>query len=174
LAWALILNNQYLLTELLLLRTFRLFIYIELRSWWIADDDFCIVFEDHSTDNHGNPLGANKVRQAASHPNWIKKNIPSLRRESEIIPVVVTPCKNITIGAEPHTQDLCYWNQQKFQAWAEKAFTVVRELKRIFPGEANVEWRVTAMKAYQDNGFDPASLAKNLRNNKLANLPISK
>ncbi|WP_290708542.1 transposase [Anabaena sp. 54] len=30
-AWALILNNQYLLTELLLLRTFRLFIYIELR-----------------------------------------------------------------------------------------------------------------------------------------------
>ena len=29
--WALILNNQYLLTELLLLRTFRLFIYIELR-----------------------------------------------------------------------------------------------------------------------------------------------
>ena len=35
--WALILNNQYLLTELLLLRTFRLFIYIELRSGTTPD-----------------------------------------------------------------------------------------------------------------------------------------
>lgn len=141
--------------------------------WWIAYDDFCIVFEDHSTNNHRNPLGANKVRQAASHPNWIKKNIPSLRIDSEIIPVVITPCQSITSGAEPHTQDLCYWNQQEFQAWAEKAITVVRDLKRSFPGEANLEWRETAMKAYQDNGLDPASLAKNLRANKLTNLPIS-
>ncbi|MFN6463284.1 MAG: hypothetical protein RMZ41_015930 [Nostoc sp. DedVER02] len=140
--------------------------------WWIADDDFCIVFEDHSTDNQGNSLGANKVRQAASHPNWIKKNIPLLRKESEIIPVVVTPCKSITSGAENHTQDVCYWNQQDFQAWAEKAITVVRELKRSFPGEANLEWRKLAMQAYQDNGLDPASLAKNLRDHKLANLPI--
>jgi Rad3-related DNA helicase len=141
--------------------------------WWIASDDFCIVFEDHSPNNQGNSLGANKVRQAASHPNWIKQNIPSLRKESEIIPVVITPCTSITSGASPHTQDVCYWNQQKFQAWAEKAITVVRELKRSFPGEANLEWRETAMKAYQDSGLDPASLAKNLRDHKLANLPIS-
>jgi hypothetical protein len=141
--------------------------------WWIASDDFCIVFEDHSPNNQGNSLGANKVRQAASHPDWIKQNIPSLHRESEIIPVVITPCTSITNGAKPHTQDLCYWNQQKFQAWAEKAITVVRELKRSFPGEANLEWRKRAMQAYQDNGLDPASLAKNLRDHKLANLPIS-
>ncbi len=141
--------------------------------WWIASDDFCIVFEDHSPNNQGNSLGANKVRQAASHPNWIKQNIPSLRKESEIIPVVITPCTSITSGASPHTQDVCYWNQQKFQAWAEKAITVVRELKRSFPDEANLEWRETAMKAYQDSGLDPASLAKNLRDHKLANLPIS-
>lgn len=140
--------------------------------WWIADDDFCIVFEDHSTNNQGNSLGATKVRQAASHPNWIKQNISLLRKESEIIPVVVTPCKSITSGAARHTQDVCYWNQEKFQVWAEKAITVVRELKRSFPGEANLEWRETAMKAYQDSGLDPASLAKNLRDHKLAHLPI--
>ncbi|MEC4816786.1 MAG: hypothetical protein SAK29_26485 [Scytonema sp. PMC 1069.18] len=140
--------------------------------WWIAYDDFCIVFEDHSTDNHGNPLGANKVKQATLHPNWIKQNISSLCKKSEIIPVVVTPCKSITNGAKPHTQGLCYWNQQNFQAWAEKAITVLRELKRSFPGEANLEWRKRAMQAYQDNGLDPASLAKNLRKQRLADLPI--
>ncbi|MEH2084582.1 MAG: hypothetical protein V7K89_32815 [Nostoc sp.] len=76
-------------------------------------------------------------------------------------------------GAKTHAQDVCYWNQQDFQAWAEKAITVVRELKRSFPSEANLEWRKIAMQAYQDNGLDPASLAKNLRAHKLANLPIS-
>jgi Rad3-related DNA helicase len=141
--------------------------------WWIADDDFCIVFEDHSTDNPRNSLGANKVRQAASHPNWVKQNISTLRKESEIIPVVITPCKSITNGAKPHTQDLCYWNQQDFQAWAENAITVVRELKRSFPGEASLEWRKIAMQAYQDYGLDPASLAKNLRERKLGHLQIS-
>ncbi|MEY3400998.1 MAG: hypothetical protein RLZZ86_613 [Cyanobacteriota bacterium] len=141
--------------------------------WWIADDDFCIVFEDHSTDNPINSLGANKVRQAASHPDWIKQRIASLRKESEIIPAVITPCKSITSGAEPHTKDVCYWNQQKFQAWADKAIAVIRELNRSFPGEADLEWRKSAMQAYQDHGLDPTSLAKNLRNNKLANLPIS-
>lgn len=141
--------------------------------WWIANDDFCIVFEDHSTNSQKNPLGANKVRQASSHPNWIKHNILSLRKESEIIPVVVTPCENITNGAKPHAQDLYYWNQQDFQAWAEKAITVVRDLKRSFPGEANLEWRKRAMQVYQDNGLDPASLAKSLRNQSLVDLPIS-
>ncbi|NET65039.1 MAG: DEAD/DEAH box helicase family protein [Moorea sp. SIO1G6] len=140
--------------------------------WWIAHDDFCIVFEDHSTNNPGNSLGANKVRQAASHPNWVKQNISTLRKESEIIPVVITPCKSISNGAKPHTQDLCYWNQQDFQTWAENAITVVRELKRSFPGEASLEWRKRAMQAYQDNALDPASLAKKLRNHKLADLPI--
>ncbi|MFO0140552.1 MAG: DEAD/DEAH box helicase family protein [Aphanizomenon sp.] len=141
--------------------------------WWVAYDDFCIVFEDHSTNNPENSLGATKVRQAASHPNWIKQNISTLRNESEIIPVVITPCKSITNGAKPHTQDVCYWNQQDFLAWAENAITVVRDLKRSFPGDADLEWRKRAMQAYQDNGLDPASLAKNLRNNKLANLPVS-
>ena len=138
--------------------------------WWIAGDDFCIVFEDHSVNSQQTPLGANKVRQAASHPNWIKANI-QLRSDAVIITVLVTPCKSIENGAMPHTSDVCYWNQKEFQTWAENAVSVVRNLRRSFPGEANLEWRERAMQAYRDNGLDPASLTADLRQRKLANFP---
>ncbi len=138
--------------------------------WWIAGDDFCIVFEDHSVNSQQTPLGANKVRQAASHPNWIKANI-QLRRDAVIITVLVTPCNIIENGAMPHTSDVCYWNQKEFQTWAENAVSVVRNLRRSFPGEANLEWRERAMQAYRDNGLDPASLTADLRQRKLANFP---
>ena len=133
---------------------------------WMIGDDFCIVFEDHS----GTSLGANKVRQAASHPNWIKRNL-NLRQNAQIIPVIVTPCKSIEEGATPHTGDICYWNQQEFIDWAKNAISVVRDLRRSFPGEASLEWRKRAMQAYKDNGLDPASLAKNLSESRLSNLP---
>ncbi|MUG98707.1 DEAD/DEAH box helicase [Scytonema sp. UIC 10036] len=138
--------------------------------WWIAGDDFCIVFEDHSVNSQETPLGANKVRQAASHPNWIKANV-QLRSDAVIITVMVTPCKTIENGAMPHTSDVCYWNQKEFQTWAENAVSVVRNLRRSFPGEANLEWRERAMQAYRDNGLDPASLTADLRQRKLAHLP---
>ncbi|MBW4494684.1 MAG: DEAD/DEAH box helicase [Oscillatoria princeps RMCB-10] len=139
--------------------------------WWIAGDDFCIVFEDHSSNSQGTPLGANKVRQVASHPNWIKDNQQLLRNDAEIIPVIVTPCESLASGAVPHTGDVCYWNQKEFQVWAEQAIAVVRSLRSSFPGEADLTWRKQAIQAYRDGGLDPASLAKKLRERRLDSLP---
>ena len=62
--------------------------------WWCAGDELCIVFEDHTNveeQNTKGPLGANKVRQAAGHPNWIRQNV-ALSSKAEIVPVMVTPC----------------------------------------------------------------------------------
>lgn len=138
--------------------------------YWMADDGFCIVFEDHSVNSQKSPLGATKVRQVASHPNWIKANV-QLRSDAEIIPVIITPCESIEDGAKPHTSDVCYWNQKEFRAWAESAISVIRDLRRSFPGEANLEWRERAIQAYRDSGLDPASLAESLRKRRLSSLP---
>jgi hypothetical protein len=137
--------------------------------WWCVSDDFCIVFEDHSIDSLNTPLGANKVRQAASHPNWIKQNL-SLRNNAYIISVMVTPCEKIEHGAIPHTGEVCYWNQKQFIQWATNAVSIIRSLRRSFPGEANLAWRQTAMQAYRDQGIDPASLANTLQSHKLVDL----
>jgi len=139
--------------------------------WWIAGDDLCIVFEDHSGGSQKTILGANKVREAASHPNSIKAKFAHLQN-AEIIPVMITPCKKIKDGALPHVQDVCYWNIEEFRNWANSSISVVRGLRRSFPGEANLEWRKRAIQEYQDGGIDPASLVEKLRKQKLRDLPI--
>jgi hypothetical protein len=67
---------------------------------------------------------------------------------------------------------VCYWNIEEFRNWANSAISVVRELRRSFPGEANLEWRKRAIQEYQDGGIDPASLVDKLRKHKLRDLPI--
>lgn len=138
--------------------------------WWIAGDNLCIVFEDHSGGSQKTILGANKVREAASHPNSIKAKFPHLQN-AEIIPVMITPCTKIEDGAIPHTQDVCYWNREEFRDWAARAIAVVRDLRRSFPGEADLEWRKRAMQEYKDAGIDPISLVEKLRKHKLRDLP---
>ncbi|NEP88241.1 MAG: DEAD/DEAH box helicase family protein [Okeania sp. SIO2C2] len=79
--------------------------------WWIAGDDLCIVFEDQSGANTKTTLGSVKVRQAASHPKWIRENKDIfLSQSADVIPVMMTPCTKIEPDAKPYTEDVCYWN----------------------------------------------------------------
>jgi len=48
--------------------------------------------------------------------------------------------------------------ESKAVEWATNALSVVRSLRRSFPGEASLAWRQTAMLAYRDAGLDPTSL----------------
>ncbi|NES77685.1 MULTISPECIES: DEAD/DEAH box helicase family protein [unclassified Okeania] len=140
--------------------------------WWIAGDDLCIVFEDHSEGNTETTLGSVKVREAASHPKWIRENKDtSLSQSADIIPVLITPCAKIEPDAKPYTADVCYWNLEDFKKWATNAVSTVRELRRSFPGEENLDWRKRAIQAYQDAGIDPSSLLEKLRQSKLRDLP---
>ncbi|NES04579.1 MAG: DEAD/DEAH box helicase [Okeania sp. SIO2F4] len=139
--------------------------------WWIAGDDLCIVFEDHS-EASTETIGSNKVREAASHPKYIKENKDIfLSKSADIIPVMITPCTKIEPDAKPYTEDVCYWNLEEFRKWATNAISIVRDLRRSFPGEENLDWRKRAIQAYQDAGIDPSSLLEKLRQSKLRDLP---
>lgn len=142
--------------------------------WWAAGDSLCIVFEDH-TDAAPDPaagLGANKVRQAASHPNWIREH--TRFKHAEIVPVVVTPRTLLTEGAKPHSADVCYWNMDEFRRWAGEALAVVRGLWNRFPGPGDIAWRAEAMTAYRKAALDPEGLVQQLRGRMLRTLPTTK
>jgi len=138
--------------------------------WWIVDDDLCIVFEDHTGLKEGNrTIGVNKVRQAASHPNWIRKNMPVSQR-AHIVPVLVTPCSIVDDHALPHADNLSYWNLDEFREWAENAISVVRKLRRSFPGSGDLAWRADAITAYKDAALDPASIIQMLESTRVTDL----
>lgn len=139
--------------------------------WWCVAGELCLVFEDHTDTAGTNPLGANKVRQAASHPAWIRTKL-TLSPGAEIVPVLVTPCSSIEDGAKPHVGELCYWQTGEFRQWVVGALGVVRTLWRTFPGPGDLAWRAEAMSAYRAAKLDPESFVATLKGRRLSDLPV--
>ena len=138
--------------------------------WWIATEDLCVVFEDHSgAKSAEGEIGSNKVRQAASHPAWIRKNTP-VNKDAEIVPVLVSPRQAISQEATAYAGDTCYWNLDEFVAWADAAMDTVRSLRRTFAGVGDLEWRLKAMQTYEKEGLGPHQLVDQLRNRPLSSL----
>ena len=137
--------------------------------WWIADPCFCFVFEDHNPENEDNCIGANKVRQVASHPKWIREKI-DLMDTADVIPILISPREKIEKDAIPYAEDVRYWNRDEFVKWAITSIGVVRELRRNFPGRGDLVWRAEACEAYRNNNIAPTELLENILSNKLSDL----
>ncbi len=119
--------------------------------WWLGDQ-IGIVFEDHAGANATTVFGANKARQASSHPKWIKKNVLGTEI-MEVYPVLVTPCTQAKSGADPQLDDVRYWALNEYANWANHAIAVLRELKGTFPGEGDLLWRDEAYQRLHAEGL---------------------
>ncbi len=119
--------------------------------WWLGDENG-IVFEDHVDADPITVFGANKARQAAGHPKWVKKNLPGTQNMN-IVSVLVTPCGSAKSGAEPHLDDVRLWRLDDFLAWASEAIAMLRQLKGTFPGEGDLFWRDQAYQYLEANGL---------------------
>lgn len=140
--------------------------------WWVAGDDLCIVFEDY-TDVGGDKggIGANKVRQAATHSNWIAANTPFAH--ADVVPVLMSSKTILTSGAAPHADGVYYWPVGDFRKWANDALAVVRELWRSFRGAGDLAWRSDAMARLSRAGLDPDSIARKARERRLSDLAVA-
>lgn len=137
--------------------------------WWIADRQLCIIFEDHSPKNIESRIGANKVRQAESHPKWVKEKL-ELLDTATIISVMISPRSQVEKDAVPFAGEVRYWNQNDFKKWAFNAISVVRELRKNFPGRGDLAWRAEACEAFKRNNIAPEQLIGNILKNKLRDL----
>jgi hypothetical protein len=125
--------------------------------WWIADDSFCLVFEDHAAGKSETVLSATKARQAASHPDWIKTNLPDLAG-AQIVPIVITPCTQATKGAVPSLKRVRYWSRDDFRIWAKNALQTIREIRREFPGPGHLGWRADCAARFKQAKIAPAEI----------------
>ena len=128
--------------------------------WWVADE-LCIVFEDHSDGSSKNPIGANKIRQAASHPNWIRAK-EDLAHVKETVPVLVTPTVRAEEGADPHFSSLLVWPIDDFRAWAEAALATIVRIRRTFREPGDLGWRAYAVEQLEANATDVDGLLRML------------
>lgn len=131
--------------------------------WWIAGN-ICFVFEDNAGAG-SEVLGANKARQAALHPNWIRDNV-TLEPNTTIISILVTPKTKVNSGATPHLKDVKFWELSEFKKWANDALGTLRILRRKFDEPGNLVWRMEAIEEFKRGIIDAPSLLKKLSSSK--------
>lgn len=130
--------------------------------WWMVDDLFVFIFEDHSDADANSELSVRKARQAMSHPNWVRDNLP-IAEGAEVVAVLISPVTEANDEALPHLHNVFYWNLDEFRTWAQNALAVVRELRTTFPGPGDVSWRDRAALSYSEAGIDPTALYARLK-----------
>jgi hypothetical protein len=133
--------------------------------WWLIGE-FCIVFEDHADAKpDGAVIDATKARQAASHPDWIQKNVIGAK-DANVLSVLVTPAKLAKEGAIPSLSRVAYWDLRAFRDWAEEALIAIRKLRRSFVEVGDLDWRAQAAAALVEIGADGPGLYATLSKSK--------
>jgi hypothetical protein len=131
--------------------------------WW-QSGHICLVFEDHAMAKESTILDPTKARQAASHPAWIRDNVPSCKSPDVLIyPVLITPVLIAEPGALPHLGGVFLWKLDEFKAWAREAMGVVRELRKTFVQPGDLAWRAQAAETIQKKDLDVMSLYSYLK-----------
>ncbi|MBB6095033.1 hypothetical protein HNQ60_003920 [Povalibacter uvarum] len=125
--------------------------------WWLCDD-IGFVFEDHVNTISPTPfIDTTKARQAASHADWMKENVPAAKN-ADVLPVLVTKARKAARGAFPSLKRVAYWPADEFRAWATQALAVLRELRTTFSESGDIDWRIKAAEAFEENAMDAPGL----------------
>ena len=129
--------------------------------WWLGEAKG-IVFEDHVNGRASTVFGAQKAKQAAMHPEWIKENV-SGAGELSITAILITPCVKAGIGAKPALRKVLYWSVEDFQKWAQKAVQIIRELKGKLPPHGDLFWKEKAKERLHKEGLTQSTIVERLR-----------
>lgn len=114
-------------------------------------------------------VSATKARQAASHIDWMRTNVPAVK-DADILSVLVTPATKATKGAAPSLHKVALWPLDDFRVWARKALAVMRELRTAFSEPGDLDWRIRAAEAFEANGMDAPSLHERLASHKASEI----
>ena len=137
--------------------------------WWLLEN-VCFVFEDHANATV-DALSATKARQVATHPNWMRENVPACSSDTvDVVAVLVSPVIKAKKGAMPHLTDVSYWNLDEFKKFSETALSTVRELRATFSYSGDLVWRAQAAALLQSTGIDIVSIYNMLEEHKCASI----
>lgn len=129
--------------------------------WWMLSEKVCVVFEDHS-EGTKEFFDATKARQATTHDNWIRENLP-VDADIEIVKVLITPLKKAHSGALPHLKDVYLWTLDDFRDWTKRILGVLRDARNTYSSEGDLFWRNTVKDIYVSNYLSPNLLVERIK-----------
>ena len=99
---------------------------------WSIDHFLHVAHEVKVEHTPGGEIGANDVRQAASHANWVNAKC-ACSNQSKILCVIESPRELVEAGALPHANNLFYANPTTVQELANELVMVLRSVRAASP-----------------------------------------
>ncbi|RFC33858.1 MAG: Helicase C-terminal domain-containing protein [Candidatus Nitrotoga sp. SPKER] len=149
-------HAQKLLGELLGFNTGKIETDGSPDPWWIVGN-LCFVFEDHAGAQQESSLDVKKARQVSSHPQWMRVNVEA-SKNSQILPVLITPVTKAKEGAIPYLNEVALWPLDDFKTWAKNALATLRNLRGKLHEPGDLLWRAEAAEAFSQNELDASRL----------------
>lgn len=125
--------------------------------WWVAEGQFCVVFEDYTDSQPTSTLSVAKARQVSSHPDWIRANL-NMAEDGIVIPVLITHAMARAREAAPYLGNVRIWSATAFREWVTRTLQVIRQLRMDYTEPGDLEWRANAATALATAAVSPAAL----------------
>lgn len=108
--------------------------------YWIINSDMVIVFEDKMYESD-KKIPISDVREAKTHREWIKNNVPGLSRNAKILTIFATTSKDIESEARQFADDIYYVHRSDFMNFVYSYIAVIRNAYSTFNESGDYDWR---------------------------------
>ncbi|MEL6945981.1 MAG: hypothetical protein AAFO82_25270, partial [Bacteroidota bacterium] len=132
--------------------------------YWISSDKLIIVFEDKLYEGELENIPIKHIRQAASHDDWIKKNVKEVNDDTKIVKVIISNRTKVSDEGKTYGTSLKYWNYYDFLDFSKKIISLAREYEKYYSGENDSNWKDFFIDEFSKRGLDPNQLISNLTN----------
>ena len=124
-------------------------------SYWIINDDLCIVSEDKIYENDSKEIPVNDITQVSRHSTWIREHVKTLRSDAKIITIFVSNSSSIEKSARIFGKDIYYLNRNDLYKWAARALNSLRTVRSNFQEVGNSGWREQSKNIFQTDQTTP-------------------
>ena len=111
--------------------------------YWIINEELCIVAEDKVYDTSEKAIPVKDIKQAKLHEEWIRKNVPILKKDAKIITVIFSNSSTVEHSGKDFCEGLFYCNIKQLHSWANQSLGCLRTAKSHFSEIGNSEWRLS-------------------------------
>lgn len=139
-------------------------------GYWHLTYDRGVVFEAKSASDPGTPISLHYVRQAQTHPQWVRarKETPS---SEELITCFVSPQEVIEEGAKSVTNGLYYVSLGQIRLLFEDAIKALREVHAKLKNTDSIGQNSLVQRVYSQYRLSHDDLLSRLRSKNLGDLP---
>ena len=138
---------------------------------WSIKNLIYVVHEAKTEHTSKDAIGANDIRQAQSHENWVRSN-RRCNDESQIYCLIESPRATIKPEAIPHATSLCHTTPVQLKRIFDEIATILRRVRSKWIGLSDERVLEELLQELTASGLTPYKLLKRLTRHPVKNMDV--